>query len=122
MWYIHMYVICHNVGNFHLSQVSVSDQKLDAERSGGYVCTYICVGATLSQEELSDSAFSCWFLGNYERHTDRPTRPKNLRKHPPLGKPRSWQKMAKNHDATSDFITANLPLMLAPRNLDHFHN
>ena len=80
------------------------------------------VGATLSQEELSDSAFSYCVLGNCERHTGRQNRPKNLRKYPPLGKPQSWPKMAKNHGATFNFTNANPPLMLAPRNLDHFHN
>ena len=32
------------------------------------------LGATLSQQVLSDSAFSCCVLGNCERHTDRPNR------------------------------------------------
>ena len=52
------------------------------------------LGATLSQEELSNNAFSCCVLLKYERHSDKTK--KNLL----LGKSRSWPKMAKNHDTT----------------------
>ena len=41
----------------------------------------------IEPRRASDSAFSCCVLNNCEQHTDKPSRPKTLRKYPLLGKP-----------------------------------
>ena len=85
------------------------------EARGPLESGFLEIGATLSQEELSNNAFSCCVLLKYERHTDRP-------KTFPHGKTSIVAKNGKNYDTTSDFTTANPPLMLVPSNPDHFNN
>ena len=53
----------------------------------------LLVGATLSQEELSNDAFSCCVLLKYEHHTDRPKICENTLPWENLNHGQKWQKV-----------------------------